>query len=149
MTVSITSFADEDQLTQDTICQWLQEYNFNTNPEYFQNADAPFFQSRSLNLTATLGDQIVGGLLAHTQGHWLKISIMAVDSRFRRQGIGKLLLTQAEELAVARSCQSAFVDTMCYQAPEFYHHAGYALIGSIPDWDSCGHTKCFLTKTLI
>jgi GNAT superfamily N-acetyltransferase len=91
---------------------------------------------------------IAGGLVAETQFAWLKISIMAVREDTRDQGIGSALLLAAEAEAQQRGCRYAFVDTMDYQAPAFYERLGYRIVGQIPDWDSHGHAKIYLTKTL-
>jgi GNAT superfamily N-acetyltransferase len=86
------------------------------------------------------------GLFAETQLAWLRISVMAVSPERRSQGLGTALLAEAERQAAGRGCKYAYVDTMQYQAPHFYQKRGFALAGSIPDWDSHGHTKLFLTK---
>ena len=50
--------------------------------------------------------------------------------------------------ATARGCKYAYVDTMDYQAPDFYRAHGFAIVGEIPDWDSHGHKKFYLSKCL-
>ena len=40
------------------------------------------------------------------------------------------------------------LDTMEHQAPAFYRAHGFTLAGQIPDWDSNGHSKCYLFKPL-
>jgi hypothetical protein len=37
---------------------------------------------------------------------------------------------------------------MEYQAPRFYLAHGFGIVGQIPDWDSRGHTKLYLSKRL-
>ena len=108
----------------------------------------PEHQARPLVLLVRAGDTVVGGLFAETQLSCLRISIMSVDPKWRSQGVGTALLTEAERQAVARGCQYAYVDTMEYQAPDFYLARGFQIAGEIPDWDSHGHRKFFLTKRL-
>jgi GNAT superfamily N-acetyltransferase len=91
---------------------------------------------------------VVGGLFAETQFSWLKISVMSVFVPFRSQGIGSELLRVAEGEAAHRGCRYAYVDTMEYQAPQFYRRQGYQAAGELKDWDSHGHTKYLFTKLL-
>ncbi len=64
------------------------------------------------------------------------------------QGIGARMLQLAEAEAIRRGCQYAYVDTMDYQAPDFYQRLGYTIAGQLDDWDSHGHAKLFLVKKL-
>jgi hypothetical protein len=54
----------------------------------------------------------------------------------------------AEQDAIRRRCKYVFLDTMDYQAPEFYQNLGYRIAGQIEDWDSHGHTKYWMVRTL-
>jgi predicted N-acetyltransferase YhbS len=91
---------------------------------------------------------VAGGLIGTTQLLWLKVEILSVASQFRRQGVGSRLMAIAEAEAVRRGCKYAYVDTMEYQAPSFYQALGYQIAGRLDDWDSHGHAKYFLKKTL-
>lgn len=39
------------------------------------------------------------------------------------------------------------LDTMSYQAPEFYVKHGYHVAGAFPDWDCHGHAKMHFPKS--
>ncbi|QDU78088.1 Acetyltransferase (GNAT) family protein [Bremerella volcania] len=108
--------------------------------------DADF--SKPLVLLARDQNKLVGGLIAEHVLAWLKISIMAVDPPYRGQGIGSSLLIDAERRAAAMGCKYLYADTMQYQAPQFYLKHGFQVAGQIPNWDSHGHTKFFMTKEL-
>lgn len=131
------------------ICSLLRNYNHAENPRFFQLCELPEHAPRPLNVTAL--DEfglVVGGLMAETQFAWLKVSIMVVAERVRRQGIGLQMVAFAETEAIARGCSRAYLDTMDYQAPEFYRALGYQLAGQLENWDSQGHTKFLFTKRL-
>lgn len=133
----------------DLVRQWLREHNWAVNPEFMEQLQQPEHQAQSLVLLASANSRVVGGLFAETQLSWLRISIMAVDPGFRSQGIGAALLAEAERLAVARGCKYVYVDTMEYHAPRFYRTHGFSIVGQIPDWDSRGHAKLYLSKRLM
>ena len=68
---------------------------------------------------------IIGGILGGTYWGWMHIDILWVNENFRKKGIGSQLLKAAEEEARKRGCHSVHVDTMSWQAPEFYKKNGY------------------------
>lgn len=90
---------------------------------------------------------IVGGLLGGTYWGWLYVDVLWVREDCRGRGIGSRLLRTAEEEAVRRGCHHVHLDTMSWQAPEFYKKHGYEVIGSLPDIP-VGSQKYLLMKAL-
>jgi GNAT superfamily N-acetyltransferase len=126
----------------------LREHNWAVNKDFMEQLQQSEHEAPSLVLLATVNPHVVGGLFAETQFAWLRISIMAVSPEWRSRGVGAALLAEAERQAIARGCKYAYVDTMEYQAPRFYLAHGFNIVGQIPDWDSRGHAKLYLTKRL-
>ena len=90
---------------------------------------------------------VIGGILGGTYWGWMYIDILWVDEKHRKQGIGTRLLHEAESEAVCRGCHHVHLDTMSWQAPEFYKKQGYEVIGILPDIPS-GNQKYLLMKAL-
>ena len=90
---------------------------------------------------------IVGGILGGTYWGWMYIDILWVKEEYRQQGIGSKLLIEAEKEAIRRGCHHVHVDTMSWQAPDFYKKHGYETIGILPDIPK-GNQKHLLMKTL-
>ena len=90
---------------------------------------------------------IVGGILGGTYWGWMYIDILWVRQDRRREGIGSKLLAEAEKEACRRGCHHVHVDTMSWQAPEFYKKYGYQVIGILPDIPE-GYQKYLLIKSL-
>jgi ribosomal protein S18 acetylase RimI-like enzyme len=131
------------------ICAPLRDHNLQFNATFFQARELPHNASKDLSVVARdAGGKLLGGLLGETQFAWLKISVLTVRSDARRRGIGAALMRAAETEAIRRGCRYAFVDTLDYQAPAFYEKLGYRIVGRIPDWDSHGHEKIYLTRTI-
>ena len=102
-------------------------------------------------LNITLSDEkggLIGGLLGGTYWGWLYIDILWVKEEHRGQGIGSKLLAEAEAEAIRRGCHHAHLDTMSWQAPDFYKKHGYETIGVLPDIPQV-HQKHLLMKKLI
>src|SRR5205814_3814810 len=119
------------------------------SPVFFAAREQPQHAKVPLIITAHDGDgSVAGGLIADTQFAWLKIDILSIRESSRRQGIGTKLMKMAEDEALRRNCKYAYLDTMSYQAPDFYQRLGYEVSGLLPDWDSHGNDKYLMTKRL-
>lgn len=98
---SLATVADTSVLGSDLVRRWLREHNRSLNPNFMEQLQQPEHQVRSLVLLATADDRVVGGLFAETQLAWLRLSLMAVHSERRSQGIGAALLAEAERQTIA------------------------------------------------
>ena len=90
---------------------------------------------------------IIAGILGGTYWGWMHIDILWVDENFRKKGIGSRLLKAAEDEARKRGCHSVHVDTMSWQAPDFYKKHGYKIISELNDIPK-GNKKYHLIKEL-
>ena len=90
---------------------------------------------------------VIAGILGGTYWGWLHIDILWVDEKFRRKKIGSRILIAAENEAKKRGCHSVHVDTMSWQAPEFYKKHGYELISELDNIPN-GYKKFHFIKRL-
>ena len=90
---------------------------------------------------------VIAGILGGTYWGWLHIDILWVDENFRSKKIGSQLLIAAENEAKKRGCHSVHVDTMSWQAPEFYRKHGYELISELDNIPN-GYKKFHFIKRL-
>lgn len=90
---------------------------------------------------------VIAGILGGTYWGWLHIDILWVDENFRSKKIGSRLLIAAENEAKKRGCHSVHVDTMSWQAPEFYKKHGYELISELDNIPN-GYKKFHFVKRL-
>ena len=90
---------------------------------------------------------IIGGIVGGTYWGWMYVDILWVHEDHRRKGIGSKLLEKAEKEASRRGCHHVHLDTMSWQAPDFYKKHGYEVIGILPDIPS-GNQKYLLIKPL-
>jgi GNAT superfamily N-acetyltransferase len=68
---------------------------------------------------------IVGGALGEIGCGWLYITVLGVQEEWRGQGLGTLLLQAAEQEAQKRSTIGVYLETIEFQAREFYERNGY------------------------
>ena len=90
---------------------------------------------------------VIGGILGGTYWGWMYVDILWVQENHRRRGLGSNLLQKAEEEARRRGCHHVHLDTMSWQAPDFYKKHGYEIIGVLPDIPN-GNQKYLLMKAL-
>ncbi|MEZ4669785.1 MAG: GNAT family N-acetyltransferase [Anaerolineae bacterium] len=92
--------------------------------------------------------RIAGGLVGSLYWGWLAIDLLWIEETLRGQGYGHRLLETAEQEAVAYGCRNAHVDTLSFQAPEFYLKRGYEVFGQI-DGLPPGFARYYLKKKLV
>jgi len=98
------------------------------------------YQALTIFLRATDG-KLVGGLLGQTYWGWLHLDILWLDDSVHRLGYGSRMLAAAE--AVRRGCRHARLDTLSFQALDFYLKLGYSVYGVLDDLPP-GHQRYFL-----
>lgn len=121
---------------------WNELTTYNT-----QHSESDNHQRLAIFLRNEQGN-LVGGLLGDTAWGWLYISALWISEGLRRQGIGQQLMAVTEAEAIRRGCRHAAVDTMDFQAPEFYKKLGYSVWGILDDHPA-GHSRIFLRKDLL
>ena len=90
---------------------------------------------------------VVGGLTGTTFWGWLAIERLWIDEAARGRGYGARMVRMAEVEAVARGCRQVLLDTMSFQAPEFYRKLGYEEFGVLEGFAG-QHSRHYFRKTL-
>lgn len=91
-------------------------------------------------------DQIYGGIIGEICWNWLEIHYLFVDEHVRKWGYGKRLLSEAEKIAREKKCDFIKLDTLSFQALDFYKKLGYEVYGEIHN--AGGYTHYYLKKDL-
>jgi GNAT superfamily N-acetyltransferase len=132
--------ADEPKLDEtEFIVQHLIQFNSRCAGEGNFRQLAVFLRDADENL--------VGGLIGSTYWQWLYVDVFWIHESYRGGSYGISLLAAAEQEAVKRGCQYAYLDTFSFQAPEFYQKHGYVVFGELSDFPA-GHSRFFLRKVL-
>ena len=87
-----------------------------------------------LAVFARRGRTIVAGIHGWTWGGCCELVSLWVTEPLRRCGLGRALLTAAEDQARARGCHQVVIFTHAFQAPELYAASGYELVGEVDDY---------------
>src|SRR4051812_22444900 len=76
---------------------------------------------------------VVGGHWGASGYGWLYTQLLAVPESLRREGLGRRIMSMAQQEALERGCRSAWLDTFEFQARGFYEKLGYACFAVLPD----------------
>ena len=123
------------------IGQGLRDYN------------TPFLgHQKSIHFAVYLKNEngnVIGGILAWMRPgiKLLYIDTVWVSSEWRNQGYGKQLMEKAEAEGKKHGCNHVQVDTLSFQAEQFYQKLGYKQIGVIKKLYG-EHDVVFLRKNL-
>ncbi len=90
---------------------------------------------------------VVAGVVAAAYWGKLHISLLWVDPDYRSKGLGRRLMEWAEERGRELKCTSAVVDTMSFQAPDFYARLGYRCFGQSDGYEG-GASRHYFEKKL-
>jgi ribosomal protein S18 acetylase RimI-like enzyme len=105
------------------------------------------YQKKDLRVYSYINEKLVGGLIGYTIWGWLYIGNLWVDSKFRDNNIGTLLVKNAESVAKDRGCDFSYLNTFSYQAVEFYKKLGYEKFGVLENFPK-NHQRVFMKKIL-
>lgn len=76
----------------------------------------------------------IGGITAETYWHWLEINDFWFDEKFRGKGLGTLLLSKVEKIALGKGATRVMLTTFEFQARSFYELHGYKVVGEVKDY---------------
>ena len=89
----------------------------------------------------------VGGVVGAAYWGKLHVRLLWVDPDYRSAGLGSRLMDWVERQAEAMGCSAVMVDTMSFQAPEFYRRRGYRQFGLSEGYDG-GASRHYFEKRL-
>jgi GNAT superfamily N-acetyltransferase len=90
---------------------------------------------------------IVGGSHGWISLGWLHIDVLWLKQDIRRKGLGRQILGAIGGEAKRKGCRFSELDTLSFQALDFYLKCGYTIFGELDQLDG-NHRRYFLKKTL-
>jgi GNAT superfamily N-acetyltransferase len=79
----------------------------------------------------TIRGNVRGSILSEICWNWLEIHTFILDEDIRKSGFGTKLLVEIEKIALEKECDFIKVDTLSFQALDFYQKNGYQVFGSL------------------
>lgn len=101
---------------------------------------------REVNLLLIDGEgRTCGGLIGEICWNWMEIHILYIEEHARKHGCGRMLMQEAERLARASQCDFMKLDTLSFQAYDFYRKLGFETFGQIDN--AGGYTHYYMRKS--
>ena len=91
--------------------------------------------------------RVVAGITGAAYWGKLHVRILWVHPDYQSKGLGSRLMGWVEERGKELGCASVMVDTMSFQAPEFYARRGYRQIGLSEGYEG-GASRHYFEKRL-
>ncbi|WP_077329163.1 GNAT family N-acetyltransferase [Virgibacillus siamensis] len=91
---------------------------------------------------------VIGGVTFTMYWQHIHLDFLWVEETLRLEGYGRMLLEHLEKFAVDNGCRLIFLDTLSFQAPEFYLKNGFQTFGVLEDHPK-GFNQYFLQKRLM
>jgi GNAT superfamily N-acetyltransferase len=91
--------------------------------------------------------RVVGGLEGELRWSWLFVARLWLPDALRGRGIGSALLARAEAFAREQGCTGVYLDTLEFQALDFYRRRGYSVYGVLEGFPP-GSRRFYLQKSL-
>lgn len=110
--------------------QYIDDELYRFNLKHFPTDLRGRYEEVNLFLKDDQGN-VRGGIISEICWNWLEIHTLMVDEEIRKSGYGTKLLAEVEKIALHRSCDFIKVDTLSFQALDFYEKNGYRIFGSI------------------
>ncbi|QQK77249.1 GNAT family N-acetyltransferase [Salicibibacter cibarius] len=115
-------------------------------------AKRPAFANREKTLVCFVirdGGNIVAGINGEIFWNNMHISLFAVDAFYRGRGLGKQLLQRMEAEAMNHSCRMMYLETLSWQAPDFYMKHGFEIVGKMDGYPIEGECQYYMRKLLV
>ena len=133
--------------SSDTEQEWVVEQLVNYNRQFVPVNDDNY--NTPLNFNIKIDDTIVAGINAVLMARSVMfVSILWVDEKHRGNHYGSTLLNHVETKAKKLGAKLIYLDTIDFQAPEFYRKYGYKEFGELENYIVSGRRKFFMKKEL-
>lgn len=94
----------------------------------FNDQAAPLHEVQALScFVRDEHGHVIGGAIGRRWGQLCELQQLWVEAGHRGKGIGVSLVQQFEHHAVQKGCTSFYLETLSFQAPEFYKKLGYTV----------------------
>jgi GNAT superfamily N-acetyltransferase len=124
-----SDFKIESVANQTEVIQFLDDMVYEFNSASINKHDGELFTKIIRN-----HNSIIAGVTGWTWAGVSEITLLWVNELYRGIGLGKMLLTAAEDEITKRGCSTILLRSYSFQAPTFYEKNGYKTMYILDDF---------------
>ena len=118
----------------------------------YNSSKVPFTQEPSFisinRVIKDLNGEVVGGINSQLCcWNCLSVDVLWVKEQNRKEGYGSVLLNEVEKIAKEKGCYLITLDTLDFQAKDFYLKHGYEIFGVLDDCPM-EHKRYYMKKNI-
>lgn len=102
------------------------------------NYNKPFLGKwNAIDFAISIEDEhknLIGGVSGYYADEYVIVQWACVDESYRKKGIGTKLFKQLDEFTLSKKCKFIHLETMEFQAKDFYEKFGFQVISTLPNW---------------
>jgi ribosomal protein S18 acetylase RimI-like enzyme len=119
-----------EEISPDEIAKFLEDRIYENNSSLIGKNDGRLFSKTIKDKDSS----IIAGIAGWTWANVGEITLLWVKSEYRKKGLGKKLLEEAEKDAKENNCKIIILRSYSFQAPFFYEKHGYKIEYIIDDF---------------
>lgn len=139
MTIKMAAY----QVNKDLTIKQLDQYTIKKVPTLTQ------YDFKEVSFIYEEEGKVLGRIVGEIHWNYLRIELFYVDENTRGKGVGGKLLKQIEAVALEKNCTLVLLETMSFNAPNFYLKNGYEVSGRIDNHPLESETHYFMSKRLV
>ncbi|MEO1771840.1 GNAT family N-acetyltransferase [Candidatus Enterococcus ferrettii] len=139
MTIKMAAY----QVNKDLTIKQLDQYTIKKVPTLTQ------YDFKEVSFIYEEEGKVLGRIVGEIHWNYLRIELFYVDENTRGKGVGGKLLKQIEAVALEKNCTLVLLETMSFNAPDFYLKNGYEVSGRIDNHPLESETHYFMSKRLV
>lgn len=126
MQIKTATTADETRIKEFSAAHWPA-----ADQDHFGTSQIDFNRQKT-TLIAETDDQLAGYISLETDMNVCKVDSIITSQAHRGQGVGKALMSEAENWARAKDCHKIWLETGAdWEARKFYESLGYSVIATL------------------
>jgi N-acetylglutamate synthase-like GNAT family acetyltransferase len=133
----------ESDMDSHQVIQLLEDKIYEYNSAKINKDDGSLFS----RIVKDENSEIIAGIAGWTWAGICEITQLWVNDKVRKNGIGKMLLEEAEAEAKSKECRTILIKSYSFQAPCFYEKFGYKSEHILNDYPE-GYNYYTLTKRI-
>lgn len=142
-----SSISDDQIYIEENFCDTIANY-LATELKRYNKSIVGHYQRKPYAIYIKLkSGEIIAGIKGDVFERICSVHLMWVHENYRQQGFGKKIMLKLDKYATKKGCKFIQLDTVAFQAKDFYEKLGFHTIATLPE-GFMGHDQYIMRKIL-